>query len=740
MQENINIPDSTITTNLSFRQLVLMNMQQLTNFPYIEKDFDALTDYELLCLVVKFLNDVIANQNEQNASITRMYESFLALQTYVNNTKDTLEDAFNNLDGYVRNYFDNLDVQEEINNKLDQMLEDGVLEQIIEQFIQSSALWCFDNVESMKQATNLINGSYARTLGYYEVNDGGEATYKITDTESQTEYQEELENGLYATLIIDNVVNVKQFGAYGDGINDDTIPIQNAINNCNNIYIPYTTDYYLITDTININKNNLIIKGNYSHLQQPDNLEKNIFNIYNSNNITLDNLYLSNESTQESSSPLLNNKRLVYINNSSNITIKNCKFKKAYCRGIEILKSSDINYINNIFENATFQMLYLLPEVRDVLVDNSIFDTIDGNYNLNYLFATGRVDTETYDYSVKNIIIKNSKFLNNPTWEAIDTHSANGFIVENNYIENCRVGIMALAGSTKPVTTDPVKLANVTIKNNYMKCSKNGEGRYGIIIGCNDNLGENVTIENNKIVEFGDRETRGAIQIEGLKNFNIKDNMILKSEGTGICLSYCYNGNIDSNQIIDTHNETRDDYGIFAIAGAWDINITNNTIKNLNTPKLINGIRSSLLSNFNLNNNNVIANNRYRILGTVTSGEINQYTDQIGRAGNYAYNNYQIPTYYCTDENVHPATSGNISNVSVTGTSGTNELTSNNAIYYLAPNEEITISGAGESGADLTTVITDFITKHKFKVKDNISTSVENATVSATAGTWVAIS
>lgn len=234
MQGNVNIPDSTITTNLSFRQLVLINMQQLTNFPYIEKDFDALTDYELLCLVVKFLNDVIANQNEQNDSITRMYESFLALQTYVNNTKDTLEDAFNELDDYVRNYFDNLDVQEEINNKLDQMLEDGVLEQIIEQFLQLTSLLCFNNVAEMKSSVNLTNGSFAKTLGYYAINDGGESTYKIrTKTNEDVTNEQNLVaigDSLVAELIIEeSTINPIQFGCYGDGTHDDTDNLQDCI-------------------------------------------------------------------------------------------------------------------------------------------------------------------------------------------------------------------------------------------------------------------------------------------------------------------------------------------------------------------------------------------------------------------------------------------------------------------------------------------------------------------------------
>lgn len=79
----------------------------------------------------------------------------------------------------------------------------------------------FDTVADMKLA-DLKTGMSVQTLGYYEVNDGGGATYKITDTESQSEYQEELDNELYASLIIEDAINVKQIGARGNNTNDDS--------------------------------------------------------------------------------------------------------------------------------------------------------------------------------------------------------------------------------------------------------------------------------------------------------------------------------------------------------------------------------------------------------------------------------------------------------------------------------------------------------------------------------------
>ena len=89
----------------------------------------------------------------------------------------------------------------------------------------------YNTVADMKADIKLKAKDMAITLGYYEPNDGGAATYKIIDEESETDYQEELESGLYATLIVKNkTLNIKQLGAKGDGTADDTSIIEKAIN------------------------------------------------------------------------------------------------------------------------------------------------------------------------------------------------------------------------------------------------------------------------------------------------------------------------------------------------------------------------------------------------------------------------------------------------------------------------------------------------------------------------------
>ena len=96
----------------------------------------------------------------------------------VNNNGMAVEELQNllvQLKGYVENYFDNLDVQVEINNKLDEMAQDGTLQEIISSYLNSKAIFGYDNVNDMKNANNLVNGSFTKTYGFYAKNDGGDA-------------------------------------------------------------------------------------------------------------------------------------------------------------------------------------------------------------------------------------------------------------------------------------------------------------------------------------------------------------------------------------------------------------------------------------------------------------------------------------------------------------------------------------------------------------------------------------
>ena len=171
-------------------------------------------------------------------------------------TVNTNTEKFIEMKEYVENFFANLDVQEEINNKLDAMAEAGTLADIISQYLNSTAIFGYDNVASMKAAENLVAGSYAHTLGYYSKNDGGAATYKIRNITNDDVVDErfiiemgDAGNNLVAELIADNLVNICQVGGQ-----------QNFSSVCNyvlslgkSIYIPKQS--FTATDTITITNN-----------------------------------------------------------------------------------------------------------------------------------------------------------------------------------------------------------------------------------------------------------------------------------------------------------------------------------------------------------------------------------------------------------------------------------------------------------------------------------------------------
>lgn len=92
--------------NFDYKRLHPFKWYILENYPFLEDSIDALTNYELFCKLGKMYNKQV--------------------------------DAINTLGVQVEgitDWFDNLDVQDEINNKLDAMVEDGTMDEIINQEI-----------------------------------------------------------------------------------------------------------------------------------------------------------------------------------------------------------------------------------------------------------------------------------------------------------------------------------------------------------------------------------------------------------------------------------------------------------------------------------------------------------------------------------------------------------------------------------------------------------------------------
>lgn len=159
---------------------------------------NTMSYYEELVALIKYLQDTVVPAVNSNASAIT-----------------TLSEAIENLQAYVDNYFNNLDVQQEINNKLDQMAQSGQLADIIAQYLQVQAIFGFDTIAEMSASENLVNGSICKVLGKtnYQTGDGG--FYRI-----RTVTTSDVIDGINIVAIGNNLVGVKVPDYYVNSLQD----------------------------------------------------------------------------------------------------------------------------------------------------------------------------------------------------------------------------------------------------------------------------------------------------------------------------------------------------------------------------------------------------------------------------------------------------------------------------------------------------------------------------------------
>ena len=448
---------------------------------------------------------------------------------------EELQDKYMELKEYVDNYFENLDVQEEVNNKLDEMAESGELENLISQYIELATTYVYNNVADMKSATNLVDGSFARTSGFYSYNDGGGALYKVrTITNSDTVDEMTIialdSDTLVAELLKQDTMNVKQFGAKGDGTTDDSLSVQTALNYNKNIIIKDGT--YMIdaedgvspVDNSNIKIVNATLKAITNNLTN-----YKVLYINGVNNVSVEGGTIQGERNthtgetgqwghcihiKDSSNILIKNIILkdawgdgLYINGGTNITSQNIICDNNRRQGISIIKANNYHSINDEVKNtngtAPESGIDIEPNTTTDLIKNITIDNLyshDNNGN-----GIDIALSELGSSSSTNIIINNPRIVN--CTKAISGGYPSGIkgeiIINNLYAYNLKsYGIQlnarySLGGLTLKIINPHIELFNTL----------NTTGEAGIGFGGGDSDWGNIIIDSPYIDTANDYQT-----------------------------------------------------------------------------------------------------------------------------------------------------------------------------------------------------------------------------------------
>lgn len=356
----------------------------------------------------------------------------------VNNNADAIKE--------IQNFLNTLDLQDEVDHKLDEMAESGQLQEMIAEYLNANALWCFDNVSDMKQATNLINGSFAKTLGYLTINDNGGALYKIREITNEDVVDEGSiialdDETLVAQLIIDDKINILNFGytienATYNAVTYSCKNIDESLINCiafldrqtNNrgIQIYFPDDTYLVKSTltltdkwINMYGNSLVTKTvNYNIATFPQKIFTNINGaLFSSGHVTLKGLnfmniretnnydaVFSNNSVYDITECHVNNYDTVFntlgFSTVSHNSFLNCR--KYFINGTTSDSTISQNYINAAPEIAGTTALNLTT-MGVTLLEGNFIDFFKTTIYVSSQITGSRIVDNIFDYTNRAI-------------------------------------------------------------------------------------------------------------------------------------------------------------------------------------------------------------------------------------------------------------------------------------------------------------------------------------------------
>lgn len=546
----------------------------------------SLTYEEQIIAIGKYLEETVIPALNNNA------EAVVELQSLFIQLKD-----------YVENFFDDLNIQNEINNKLDQMAQDGTLEQIINENIFNDlnnkinkCVYTFYSFNDMINCEFLKENDMVRTLGFETPFDGGKSIYIITNNVVDNLYNYKLLNGKTATKQIEEKTNILSFGIK---------PLTNISSKINKILekektIEFNKGTYLINfDFRMLPKSNSLIIGNNTIIKIEGSYDATYYamcEFTNVSNITIKNITFDGSKANNVQNSG-NGGHCIVVNDSKNINIINCTLKNAWYDGILI-----DNYSK------------LLDDIT--IIDNCIFDGV----RRNGISITSSPNTK----------ITNCKF-QNITEELpmagidIEPYNINSSIIGNIIIDNCYFNNVRLAISNYLDKNSDFDLFNINVSNiNINNKNSSLDETFGLQCGyLNNSVArgnikfENINISNTSIgLHFRDFNRQCPIYCNNITLDKITQLPIKFTNLYNWSTNY---GSYYLNNIYISRCDNLENHVIFESLNENELAYRNIYINKINTHKI---------KGWNLLSNSKISNNLNKDITEEYTINFNEYYEQ----------------------------------------------------------------------------------------------------------------
>ncbi|MBQ7148654.1 MAG: right-handed parallel beta-helix repeat-containing protein [Pseudobutyrivibrio sp.] len=283
-----------------------------------------------------------------------------------------------------------------------------------------------------------------------------------------------------STKVPSNSISVRDFGAIGDGVTDDTTALTNAFNNGSGKTVYFPSGTYVISSAVRVRSDTHVYgDGSTSIIIAKEGTKRGatMLKLDKNPNVVFDNICISgNSSVNYENMDSQDGIHLLDIWNSENITIKNCYFIDNIYAAIRDINTSNITVENCIFQNVDCGFGTLgSNDVHDIIVRNCIFDGHRSSEPVT-LFANA---------SHYNVLIENNRMSNKLLGCGIlvaGKKPNNNIRIINNNIDSCATGIKV------------VNSTNVQVLNNSVSNSTSGGGIR--IYNCTDTILDNNSCYN----------------------------------------------------------------------------------------------------------------------------------------------------------------------------------------------------------------------------------------------------